>query len=162
TASSRSARASPTGTAWPSLSTFRAASSAGTGPRRSSTSSTRRSAASSRSCMTRNYYEHMFVSTRVPLVPELVPEDFEVPDGLRQHLDDVRAHELDPCGDLADGPEQVERRHPAGLRGARPRRERRIEHVDVDRQVDRALADVRKRPFDDLPDAEVVDVVHEE
>ena len=67
TASSSSERASPVGTALPSFSTFRAASSAGTGPRRSSTSSTSRSAASSRSCIRRGYYEHMFVSNRAHL-----------------------------------------------------------------------------------------------
>ena len=44
TASSSSERASPTGTALPSFRTCRAASSTGTGPRRSSTSSTSRSA----------------------------------------------------------------------------------------------------------------------
>ena len=51
TASSSSERARPIGTCDPSLRTSRAASSTCTGPRRSSTSSTRRSAASRRSCI---------------------------------------------------------------------------------------------------------------
>ena len=72
------------------------------------------------------------------------------------------ADEVDARGDLAHRPEEVDRRHAARLRRPGARRERRVEHVDVDRQVDRPLPDVRERSLDDLADAEVADVVHEE
>ena len=57
--------------------------------------------------------------------------------------------------DLAHRPEQVDGRHPARLGRAGARGERRIEHVDVDRDVDRPLPHVRERPRDDLSDPEV-------
>ena len=60
TTSSSKLRASATG-AWASAKSERAASSAGTGPLRSSTSSTSRSAASNASCTHRRIHEHMFV-----------------------------------------------------------------------------------------------------
>ena len=83
-------------------------------------------------------------------------------DRRRKNLDDVGADELDPRGGLAHRPEEVDGRHPAGLRCPGPRRERRIEDVDVHRDVRRAVADVRQRPFDDLANAKVAHVVHEE
>ena len=63
----------------------------------------------------------------------------------RDHLDDVGADEVEPRGDLAAGPQQVDARHPARLGRARARRERRVEHVDVDREEDRPRADELER-----------------
>ena len=50
-----------------------------------------------------------------------------------------------PRGELTAGPEQVAARHPARLRRAGARREGRVEHVDVDREEHRQLADDRRR-----------------
>jgi len=80
----------------------------------------------------------------------------------RDHLDHVGTHQLDARGDLAHRPQEVDRGHAARLRCARARRERGIEHVDVDGHVDRPLPDVRERALDHLADPEVTDVVHEE
>ena len=48
----------------------------------------------------------------------------------------------------AEHPEQLAAGQPAGLGGARGGGVRRVEHVDVDRDVDRVVAD----PFPDLVD----------
>ena len=81
----------------------------------------------------------------------------------RQHLDDVGADEVAPSGDLAAaGTQQVAGGHPARLGRARPGRERGVEHVDVDGQERRAVADDLERALDDRVDPELADVVHEE
>jgi hypothetical protein len=88
--------------------------------------------------------------------------DVRRPDSRRDHLDDVGRRQVDARGDLAHGPEEIDGRHSARLRRSRPRRERRVEHVDVDGQVDGPLPDVRERALDHLADPELPDVVHEE
>jgi hypothetical protein len=80
----------------------------------------------------------------------------------RQHLDDVGARRDRRGLRSRDRPEQVGRGHAARLGRAGAGRERRIEHVDVDRHEHRPLADVRERPRHDLADPEVAHVVHEE
>ena len=66
-------------------------------------------------------------------------------------------------GDLAAGPEQVGRGHPAGLGRPGAGRERRVEHVDVDGQEGGARRrPARARARHDLADPELADVVHEE
>src|SRR5215207_6899751 len=83
-------------------------------------------------------------------------------DAARDHLDDVRADELELGGDRAHPEQQLARGHPAGLRGAGAGDERRVEHVDVDGQVGGPRPDGRDRAPDDLADAEVADVVREQ
>ena len=57
--------------------------------------------------------------------------------------------------------QQVAGRHPARLGRPGAGRERRVEHVDVDRQEHRPAPDRRDRVGDDGADAAVADVVHE-
>ena len=83
-------------------------------------------------------------------------------DARRDDLDDVGADEVELGGDRADGEQQVDRGHAARLRRARAGDEGGVEDVDVDGQVGRARPDRRDRAPDDLADAEVADVVHEQ
>ena len=151
----------------PSFSTFRAASSAATGPRRSSTSSTSRSAASRRSCIRLDASANICSCPVLTLQRTARPGQQLAHDALGDERGDVRradavgststtsaADELDARGDLAHRPEQVDRGHAARLGRPGARRERRVEHVDVDRQVDRPLPHVRERSLDDLANAE--------
>ena len=81
----------------------------------------------------------------------------------RRDLDHVHPAQLDPRADLAAGPQQVDRRHPARLRRAGAGRERRVEHVDVHAQEHRAVADDRRaRATTTVADAELAHVVHEQ
>jgi hypothetical protein len=67
------------------------------------------------------------------------PGDLGVVVGGRD-LDDVGADEVEP-GERAQRGEQFPAGQPAGLRGAGAGRVRRVEHVDVDGQVDRPVFD---------------------
>jgi glutamate-1-semialdehyde 2,1-aminomutase len=49
-----------------------------------------------------------------------------------EHLDDLHPYELQARRDRTDGPEQIRRGHAARFRRPRPRREGRVEDVDVD------------------------------
>ena len=80
----------------------------------------------------------------------------------RDHLDDVHPDEPEPRRELAARPQEVERRHPTRLGRPGSGREGRVEHVHVDREEHRSLAHGGDRPLDDLADAELADVVHEE
>ena len=65
-------------------------------------------------------------------------------------------------GDLAARPQQIRRGHAAGLGGAGPGREGRVEHVDVHREEGRALAGGLDGALDRLVDALLADLVHED
>ena len=78
----------------------------------------------------------------------------------RQHLDHVRADEVQPLGARAARPEQVGRRHPARLGGAGAGREGGVEHVDVDRQERRAVADDGQRALERRRDPLRAHLVH--
>ncbi len=67
-----------------------------------------------------------------------------------------------PAATRAHRPEQVDRRHAAGLGCAGAGCEGRVEHVDVDRQEDGPPADDADRVLDDGADAPIAHVVHEE
>ena len=67
-----------------------------------------------------------------------------------------------PAREVPAGPEQIGARHSARLGRAGAGRERRIEHVDVDREERGHVAHDRDRLLDDGADAHVSDVVHEE
>ena len=76
----------------------------------------------------------------------------------RAHLDQVGGDDLV----AREGPHQAQqlaRGEAAHLRGAGAGGERRVEHVDVDREVDRVVADAAAYPVGDLGDTEPVDVV---
>ena len=76
----------------------------------------------------------------------------------RRHLDQIRRHEINPL-QPADNCAQLARRPASGLGRARRGRERRIQSVDVDGQVDWAGgADAVADPLDDAGDAERVDL----
>ena len=66
-------------------------------------------------------------------------------DAVGEHLDDLVADELDRARDLAAGPQQLAGGHPSRFRRPGPGGEGRVEDVDVDRQEDRAGADVGDR-----------------
>ena len=79
-----------------------------------------------------------------------------------QDLDHVRADELHGVSDPATCGQQLVHIHPSGLGCPGPGRERGIEGVDVDREVNGAVADDLRRPFDDRGDPELAHVMHEE
>ena len=83
-------------------------------------------------------------------------------DHRRDHLDHVRAHQLEPGGHLAAGRQQLEQRHAAGLGRAGARREGRVEHVDVHGQERRSRPDALDRLRHHGLDPALADVVHEE
>ena len=82
-------------------------------------------------------------------------------DRRRDHLDDVDADELELGRQRPCGPQEVDRRHPTGLRRAGAGRERGVEDVNVDRQEDGPVAHEADRAADDLLDPQLAHVVHE-
>ena len=68
----------------------------------------------------------------------------------------------EPGRRCAAGPQEVARRHPAGLRGARARRERRLQDVDVHGQKDRSRSHALDRVRHHLLNADLANLVHEE
>src|SRR4029077_3189554 len=84
------------------------------------------------------------------------------PDRGGDDLDDVHADEVEPRRELARCPQEVPGGHASRLGGPGPGCERGIEHVDVDGEEDRTFSDGGTGALDDLADAELADVMHEE
>jgi hypothetical protein len=82
------------------------------------------------------------------------------PELSRGHLDDVGANELQGGCEGTAGPEQIDGRHAAGLRGSRTGGKRRVEDVHVDRQEHGPGPDSCERAFDDDSDPELADLAH--
>jgi hypothetical protein len=83
-------------------------------------------------------------------------------DHRRQHLDHVRADQVEPAGEGPAGPQQVGGRHATRLGRAGAGSEGGVKHVHVNGQQHRAWADDGDGPLDDLLDAAVAHVVGEE
>ena len=81
----------------------------------------------------------------------------------RRDLDDVHPGELDLADDPADRPEQLAGDEAARLRRPRPRRQARIDDVDVEAQVDRVrpVEGLGDRVVDDRLGAALLDLGHE-
>ena len=81
----------------------------------------------------------------------------------RRDLDDVHARQVDGAHDLADRAQHLAAEHPARLRRAGPGRHPRVDHVDVEAQVDevRAVERLVDRLGDDRFRAALLDLAHE-
>jgi hypothetical protein len=75
----------------------------------------------------------------------------------RRHLDDVRPDDLQ-AGERPEHAEQLTGGHSARLRRAGARRVRRVEHVDVDRDVDRHVTEPLPHPPHDAGHADFLDL----
>src|SRR5207249_12009965 len=75
----------------------------------------------------------------------------------RRNLNDICAYDVE-IDETAQCEEQLTARDPAGLWRARARRVGWVEHVDIDRDVDRGIADAAADSFDSTRNADRFEV----